>query len=408
MLKGVSLFLTLILLTMKSVSQVPFSAHVFDTYESYAAADITSKHFTHADVMRRIDGFASSLSGILSVEELGTSGEGRALKLLTLGTGPTRVFFWSQMHGDEPTATMAVMDMLSYIRDNRDTPEVRKILTETTILILPMVNPDGAERFQRRTAHGIDMNRDAARLVTPEAKILKAVRDRFDPQIGLNLHDMDPRFTVGKTGKVATIALLTPAFDDAKTDNAVRVRAKHVAAALVNILTPYIDGHISKYDDSYEPRAFGDNMQGWGTSTVLIESGGWKGDPQKMYIRKLNCVAFLSLLHAIADRSYEQSAIAVYDALGENVRNLFDVIVEKVTLRFGKDVAPVVADLGITIDEVKRNGVVTTHARITELGDLSPFPCFERIDAQGVTIDASAVKLESLVDMEHLRSLLVK
>jgi hypothetical protein len=407
MIRTVSLLFTLVFITMNSISQVPFSRHLFDTYNTYAV-DITSHRFTNADVMKRIDTFTASMTGVLSVEEVGLSGEGRPLRLLKLGTGTTKVFLWSQMHGDEPTATMALMDILSYIRDNRESPEIRRILSETTLLILPMVNPDGAERFQRRTAHGIDMNRDAARLQTPEARILKSVRDRYNPEIGFNLHDQEPRYTVGRTGKVATIALLAPSFDYAKTDNAVRRRAKKVAAALVGILTPYIDGHISKYDDAYEPRAFGDNIQGWGTSTVLIESGGWKDDPQKMFIRKLNCVALLVLLDDIATHEYENADIAVYDSLQDNTRNLFDMIVEKVTLRFEKNIAPVTVDLGINMEEVKKNGAVHEQARITDLGDLSTFMCFERINAEGVTLDASAVRLESIVNLDQLRALLMK
>ena len=49
-----------------------------------------------------------------------------------------------------------------------------------------MLNPDGAERFQRRNAQSIDINRDALRLQTPEGRTLKAVRDRFQPRIGFN------------------------------------------------------------------------------------------------------------------------------------------------------------------------------------------------------------------------------
>ena len=34
--------------------------------------------------------------------------------------------------------------------------------------MVPMLNPDGAERFQRRNAQGIDINRDALLLQSPE------------------------------------------------------------------------------------------------------------------------------------------------------------------------------------------------------------------------------------------------
>ncbi|NUN94208.1 MAG: peptidase M14, partial [Verrucomicrobiae bacterium] len=117
------------------------------------------------------------LGGLATMEEAGRSAEGRSINLLRLGTGKTKVFLWSQMHGDEPTATMALLDLLHYIALRRETPEVKAILKQTTLLIIPMLNPDGAERFQRRTSQGIDMNRDALRLQTPEARVLKSVDD---------------------------------------------------------------------------------------------------------------------------------------------------------------------------------------------------------------------------------------
>ena len=62
-----------------------------------------------------------------------------------------------------------------------------------------MLNPDGAERGARRNAQGIDVNRDALNLATPEGRLLKAVRDRHQPILGFNLHDQDRRTTVGDT-----------------------------------------------------------------------------------------------------------------------------------------------------------------------------------------------------------------
>ena len=52
----------------------------------------------------------------------------------------------------------------------RTTRSVRGILSSLTLYVVPMLNPDGAERFQRRNAQSIDINRDALRLQTPEGQ----------------------------------------------------------------------------------------------------------------------------------------------------------------------------------------------------------------------------------------------
>lgn len=86
---------------------------------------------------------------------------------------------WSQMHGDEATATMALADIFGFLADTR-TSELRSRLTRSlSIVFVPMLNPDGAELFQRQNAVGIDVNRDARRLVTPEARALRALHERF-------------------------------------------------------------------------------------------------------------------------------------------------------------------------------------------------------------------------------------
>jgi len=343
------------------------------------------------------------MNNILAIEHIGTSSEGRSINLLTLGRGKKKIFMWSQMHGDEPTATMGIFDMLSYIANRRSTAEVQKILSETTLLIIPMLNPDGAEQFQRRNAQGIDINRDALQLRTNEAKILKQMRDRFSPEFGLNLHDQEPRYTVGSSGNVATIALLAPSIDRAKSENAVRLRAKKVAAQLVDILALFIGGHISRYDDSFEPRAFGDNIQKWGTSTVLIESGGSKNDPEKVFIRKLNCVALLGVCYAIATGEYEAADILRYEHLADNTKNLYDVIIRNVTLVFGNGIEPVIGDVGINIEEsIDVNGVVQRKEKVIDVGDLSTFTSFVTFDAGGKPIDGGSVKLESYVDVGRL------
>ena len=152
---------------------------------------------------------------------------------------------------------------------------------------LRIFNPDGAEVFQRENAVGIDVNRDARRLSTPEATTLKRVHDSFKPEFGFNLHDQNARTRVGSRGVQSAIALLAPAYDSLLSYNDVRTRARLVAAALATTFAHEITGRIAKYDDAFNPRAFGDLMQQWGTSTVLIESGALPDDPEKQRLRAI-------------------------------------------------------------------------------------------------------------------------
>ena len=105
----------------------------------------------HADVERRITAVAQNDSSRFFLERVGTSLEGRSINLITVGTGPFRVLLWSQMHGDEPTATAALLDVFEYFQRHRTDPAVQRILSSLTLYVIPMLNPDGAERFRAAT-----------------------------------------------------------------------------------------------------------------------------------------------------------------------------------------------------------------------------------------------------------------
>lgn len=379
-----------------------FSRSLFDSYDQYKFNDISSRRFKHAELLTHLETVQRSLGGLATMEKIGESAERRSINLLKLGSGKTKVFLWSQMHGDEPTATMALFDILNYIALNKNSAEVKRILSETTLLIIPMLNPDGAERFQRRTSQGIDMNRDALRLQTPESRILKETRDRFTPEIGFNLHDQDPRYSVGDKGTVAAISLLAPALNEEKHDNAVRTRAKMIASELNLVLQQFVPDHVGKYDDTFEPRAFGDNIQKWGTSVVLIESGGWKDDPEKMFIRKLNCVGLLSVFHSIAVRSYEKTGTAPYENIPMNTKNLFDIIVRKAEIIFADGRPSIIADIAVNIEEVRDPSGSRWKGRVVDFGDLSVFSANTIIDGQGKRINASLVEMNDIVDVDSL------
>ncbi len=47
-----------------------------------------------------------------------------------------------------------------------------------------------------------------------------------------------------------------------------------VIADMYQTCQSFLPQQIGLFDDEYEPRAFGDNFQAAGTSTILIEAGG--------------------------------------------------------------------------------------------------------------------------------------
>ncbi len=326
-------------------------------------------------------------------EEVGRSVEGRPLRHVSWGEGDTRVLLWSQMHGDESTASMSLADLFRFLGEHPDHPIVQRLRRGTTLDFLPVMNPDGAARFQRRNAQGVDINRDARALVTPEARALHDLRERLKPDFGFNLHDQRVGTRAGDSDRGTAIALLAPAFNEAREVNASRARAIEVSVAIRAVLEPYISGHIAKWDDTFNPRAFGDLTSKAGVSTILVESGGIEGDLQKQRLRKLNFLALVGALDAIATGSYAGLPRARYEDLPENAKVWPDLLIAGGTLAIpGQPQAKV--DLLVNFERalLERGGT------IADVGDLGDRQARRTIDASGLYIipfdppDAPAAK----------------
>src|SRR5690606_29077515 len=123
------------------------------------------------------------------------------------------------------TATMTLFDIFHFLRAAGFEQEKKLLLENLNLHFLPMLNPDGAERFNRRNALGIDVNRDAQRLQSPEGKALKRVRDSLDADWGFNLHDQSKYYNPEGIAKPATVSFLAPAYDFEKSVNEKRADA---------------------------------------------------------------------------------------------------------------------------------------------------------------------------------------
>jgi hypothetical protein len=376
------------------------TSQLYEAYKSFKEASLDNRRIKHSDIQPLIEKLG--LKEQFKITTVGKSIGSRDLRLVSIGKGETQVFLWSQMHGNEPTATQAIFDILNFFDSPDFKTEKEEILSKLTIHFLPMLNPDGAELFQRRNLLGVDINRDALRLQSPESKTLKRVRDSLEADFGFNLHDQSTYYNAERTEKPATISYLAPAYNYEKEINEKRGDAMKIIVYMNNIIQNYAPGQVGRYNDDFEPRAFGDNIQKWGTSTILIESGGYPNDIEKQEIRKLNYVSILSAIYTIAKENYKTIALADYEKIPENDRKLFDLKIVGATYQLmGK---PYVIDLGINQLEVdyKDHNNFWYSSRILDQGDLSTYYGYETLDAAGYTIKEAKIYPEILHTIEDL------
>lgn len=317
----------------------------------------------------------------IKVEEVGRSYDNREIYQAEWGKGATKVFMWSQMHGDEPTATSGLMDMLAFLQANRSKLKwVKEIEEKLTIRAVPMLNPDGQELFQRRNLQGIDINRDAVNLATPEGRLLKKLRDEWQPDIGFNLHNQNELTTVGNTPKQATISFLAVSGDPAGKSDEGHLRNRRICSQMINALSQIIPGHIARYDDEYNPRAFGDRISEWGTPVILIETGALHGKDE-MFLIKLNFIANLVALKSLTDGSYAKIAPDTYDKLPFNGSGGINTYVFRRAniVNFKENATPFIADVGL--NSARRRAGEPRPTSVQDIGDLSIVKGLEEFDA---------------------------
>ncbi len=348
-----------------------------DIWDKNHISTILPSNVRHKDVK---DYLAKMKSLGIKTEEVGRSVAGREIYQMEWGTGPLRIFMWSQMHGDEPTATSALFDMFAYLQQNGEKDWVRKFSETFTIRAVPMLNPDGAELYQRANLQGIDINRDATNLVTPEGRLLKKLRDDWTPHIGFNLHNQRDLTTAGPLPKQAVISLLAVLGNKEGITNAGYERNKRIAAAIVMALSKFIRGQVGRWNEEYNGLAFGDNFSAWGTPVILIETGALQGKDE-MYLVKLNFVAFMAALQSIADKTEQALSPINYDMLPINSSgSLTSWIFRKATIMNpGETMKPQMTD--IAVNRARRRAEQAIASSVVGIGGLTYLVGLEEYDA---------------------------
>lgn len=350
------------------------SREVWDAWKDIRPFEPPYEDFDYTQLSELLQRWSVEHTDRVALSRAGTTYEGRAIWTLKLGKGPLRILVWSRQHGNEPICTAGLLHALSYLLHKPGEKVVRDILNGATILVLPMVNPDGVERFTRRNAMGIDVNRDARRGATPEGAALLLARDEFKPHVHFNLHDMGARKSTSTEGRLVALAFQAGPFDEWEGDNEVRLFAKRLCSRMTEAVGDYAYGHVTKYDARFMPTAFGDAMMGWGVASCLIESGGWFGPETPAFVTRLHYLALLAGLHAAASGSVYSANPALYDSLPlDTGRTYADLLLRGAVLADGSSMPCFVADVSINRAAPERNGILTAEpmGKIEDLGDLT-------------------------------------
>ena len=207
------------------------------------------------------------------------------------------------MHGNESTGTKAIIDLIYYLSKNDDFI-VSKIISQCSIKIIPILNPDGAVHYTRLNANKIDLNRDAKELIAKESQLLRKVLEDFKPDFCFNLHDQRTIFGVEGTKNPATISFLSPSVDSTKKLNETRIKSMNVIITMNSLLQQIIPNHVGRYSDKFYPDATGDNFQKLGYPTILIESGHYLDDYQRETVREFTFISILQGLYHIATTNH--------------------------------------------------------------------------------------------------------
>ncbi|MBI5730413.1 MAG: peptidase M14 [Ignavibacteriales bacterium] len=361
------------------------STSLFNDYDNYREKKLNSDFISHSQLTELIRGIQTK--NLFRVDKLGESLDCKEIFSVVLGEGETKILAWTQMHGDEPTATAALFDLFNFFSSKDLYDDLRKnLLKKITFHFIPMLNPDGAEMFTRENAFNVDLNRDALRLQSYESQILWDYAEKVEPEFGFNLHDQNSYYTAGRSDNASAISLLAPPMNHVKSINYIREKSMQIICRINDALSLFIPQNIARYKDDFEPRAFGDNFTKKGISTILIESGFYKNDMKKDFVRKLNFIALLSAFNSAAEKDYENTDHKKYFDIPENEELLFDLLLRNLTLNYnGRNFK---IDIGINREKkrIKESQSFYYKSKIADLGDLSIFYGIEEYDLTGYQV----------------------
>jgi len=148
----------------KNLPQEAVEAPAEYRLECFSAGGIYSFDMLEADIAR----MARNNPDIVSYETIGESVEGRSIYALAIGKGQTHVLITAGIHARETANTPLLMQCLfDFLYAYAAGGEYADILQKVTLIVVPLVNPDGYDECltnqdaaKKTNAAGVDINRN--------------------------------------------------------------------------------------------------------------------------------------------------------------------------------------------------------------------------------------------------------
>ncbi len=274
----------------------------------------------------------------LEVEVIGQSVKGRDLYLAKYISNPENptILFLTQQHGNEQLTTEGALEYIKHL----GTGKTGNVLDNVNVLIVPMLNPDGAmgdvnfpldnyiakgdRHLTRANAVGVDLNRDHVAKVQPETQALhENVMQKYDIDYMIDLHHQGTNSE--RDGKLVSGSILHPTTPN--VDPAVLEGSKRLGAVVFDAVDSTGWGHLGKYvGGTAETISRNGIAVEYGISTLLFEmrgmsdhEGEWAilGQKSNGYLIKQTITTLDATVSAIADGSIETADTSFWDTLAE-------------------------------------------------------------------------------------------
>jgi len=320
-----------------------------------------------------------------NIDIIGRSVLGESICTTTIGNGKRKILMWSQMHGNESTTTKAIFDLCNLFAESKH-EVIKEILNACTIVVIPILNPDGAKAYTRLNANEVDLNRDAQELSQPESKVLRALFNEFKPDFCFNLHGQRTIFSAGNNNLPATVSFLAPAQDKSCTITENRKKAMEIISVMNDFLQKQIPKQVGIYDDTFNINCVGDTFQSYNIPTILIEAGHYPNDYGREETRRYIFQCLLTALHYISNTVITGNSYKPYFDIPKNEKLFYDIIIRNVNINSK------IQDIAILYQERLVYNKIEFIPIIEKVSDLREFYGHREIDANNDEVIVDGLK----------------